>query len=261
LLLHGRNEKKLAEILAETRSAGAAAGSRSFMADFNSLAQVSQLASEVADVSGELDVLINNAAAMFANRQVTHDGLEANFGINCVSPTLLTLSLLPKLAARSGSRIVNLSSVGYKQAKPNFSDLQAETGYSMQSAYFTSKLFNLYTTLALAERLQPGTTTVNAAHPGGVKTQLARDFQGPMKWMFAIMMPLFFVSPEKGAQTSVFLATDPSVAGATGRYFVKCEPEALTPIGMDHERREQLWQLLLELLKERAGFTAPANLA
>jgi NAD(P)-dependent dehydrogenase (short-subunit alcohol dehydrogenase family) len=221
---------------------------------------VRQLANDVTAATEKLDVLINNAAAMFSTRRVTSDGFEANFGINCLAPTLLTLMLLPQLLARLGSRIVNLSSVGYKQAKPNFADLQAEIGYSMQGSYFTSKLFNLYTTLALAERLPAGATTVNAAHPGGVRTQLARDFKGPMKWIFAVLMPVLFISPERGAATSVYLATDPEVDGVTGQYFVKCKPEALKEIGKDRARREKVWKLLLQFLEERAAFVAPASL-
>jgi retinol dehydrogenase 12 len=260
LFLHGRNQAKLAEVLAAAISAGAAPGTRTFIADFNELGQVRQLANDVTAATEKLDVLINNAAAMFSTRRVTSDGFEANFGINCLATTLLTLMLLPQLLARPGSRIVNLSSVSYKQAKPNFDDLQAETGYSMQGAYFTSKLFNLYTTLALAERLPAGTTTVNAAHPGGVKTQLARDFKGSMKWIFAVLMPVPFISPEKGAAASVYLATDPEVDGVTGQYFVKCEPEALTEMGKDRARREQFWKLLLQVLEERTAFVAPASL-
>jgi NAD(P)-dependent dehydrogenase (short-subunit alcohol dehydrogenase family) len=260
LFLHGRNQAKLADVLAAAISAGAAPGTRTFIADFNELGLVRRLANEVTAATEQLDVLVNNAAAMFSTRRVTSDGFEANFGINFLAPTLLTLMLLPRLLACPGSRIVNLSSVGYKQAKPNFEDLQAETGYSMQGAYFTSKLFNLYTTLALAERLPTGTTTVNAAHPGGVRTQLARDFKGPMKWIFAAMMPLLFISPEKGAATSVYLATDPEVDGVTGQYFVKCKSEALTEIGKDRARREQLWKLLMQILKERADFVTPESL-
>lgn len=84
-------------------------------------------------------------------------------------------------------------------------------------------------------------------HPGGVRTQLARDFRGPMKWAFAVMMPLFFISPEKGAETSVYLATDSAVAGITGKYFVKKKPEALTPIGENVANRQKLRAASLQL--------------
>jgi NAD(P)-dependent dehydrogenase (short-subunit alcohol dehydrogenase family) len=126
----------------------------------------------------------------------------------------------------------------------------------MQPAYFASKLFNLYFTLSLAERLGATGPTVNAVHPGGVQTQLARDFRGPMKWAFKVLMPLLFVTPEKGAQTSVFLAHDESVAGQTGKYWVNSKPEALTAIGTDFKSRELLWQKSVGLLKEKAGTDA-----
>jgi NAD(P)-dependent dehydrogenase (short-subunit alcohol dehydrogenase family) len=118
--LHGRNQANLAEVLTAAISAGAAPGTRTFIADFNALGQVRQLANEVTAATEKLDVLINNAAAMFSACRTTSNEFEANFGINFLALALLTLMLLPQLLARPGSRIVNLSSVGYKQAKPNF---------------------------------------------------------------------------------------------------------------------------------------------
>ncbi len=256
LLLHGRNEAKLSAAVGAAKAAGAASA-EGFLADFGALAEVRDLARQVGE-NHQLDVIVNNAAAMFSTRRETTDGLEANFGINTVAPALLTLELLSKLD-RSG-RIVNLSSVGYKQAKPNFNDLQSTAGYAMQGAYFNSKLFNLYTTLVMARRLGSTGKTVNAVHPGGVRTQLARDFKPPMKWIFAALMPIFFITPEKGADTSVFPATDESVASVIGQYFVKRKPEALKPIGADVGKQEQLWAAVLAILRERAGLAPPSEM-
>jgi retinol dehydrogenase 14 len=249
LILHGRNVERLDSVLGACRAAGAHGESRTVRADFASLDEVSALAATLA-AAQTIDVLINNAAAMFGTRVMTRDGHEGHFGVNYLAPTLLTLSLLPKLVAQPSARIINLSSVGYKSAQLDWDDLQCENEYGMQAAYFVSKLFNLYFTLSLAERL-PKHVTANAVHPGGVQTNLARDFRGPMKWVFAVMMPLLFVSPEKGAETSVFLADDESVAGATGGYYVKKKLETLTKIGADRDARERLWALTAKLLEGR----------
>jgi NAD(P)-dependent dehydrogenase (short-subunit alcohol dehydrogenase family) len=249
LVLHGRNRERLASALSDCRAAGAHADSRTHVADYASLDSVANLARDV-DKSPRLDVLINNAAAMYSSRVSTADGYEGNFGVNYLAPALLTMLLLPKLNSHPGARIVNLSSVGYKSAKPMWDDLQATKSYGMQPAYFVSKLFNLYFTQSLAQRL-PATTTANAVHPGGVQTKLARDFKGPMKWTFSLMMPLFFITPEAGAETPVFLAEDPSVAQVTGGYFVKKKQEKLTPIGDNREARERLWVLTRDLLRDR----------
>jgi NAD(P)-dependent dehydrogenase (short-subunit alcohol dehydrogenase family) len=246
LILHGRDPAKLeaarASVLAGVPSAPIALE----RADFADLAQVRALAGRLKGRA--IDVVLNNAAAMFGERVETRDGFEAHFGVNHLAPALLTFELLPELRQRPGSRVVFVSSVGYKSAQPDFDDLQSARRYAMQRAYFNSKLYNLWLALALAERLGPGGTTVNAAHPGGVKTGLARDFRGPMKAVFAVMMPLFFVSPERGARTQVFLCDDPSVAKVTGRYFVNSAPEALAPCGADRARRERLYAHTLELL-------------
>jgi NAD(P)-dependent dehydrogenase (short-subunit alcohol dehydrogenase family) len=253
LIVHGRNTEKLKAVLAEAKGLGAEAKSDVLVCDLGSLKRVRTAAAHVREHFDGLDVLINNAGAMFAERRLTDDGLEANFAINHLAPMLLTLELLPLLRSKPDGRIINLSSVGYKQARLDIEDLQHERGYSMQAAYFESKLFNLYFTLSLAERL--GTSPmVNAVHPGGVRTQLARDFRGPMKWVFALMMPLFFITPEKGAETSVFLADDASVAGTTGRYWTKQKPEVLLPHGSDRDAREALWKKSAELLRQKVGF-------
>jgi NAD(P)-dependent dehydrogenase (short-subunit alcohol dehydrogenase family) len=242
VLLHGRNPEKARAAQAEVIATSGNAAVDVVLADFASLDAVRQLAGEVSQTYPRLDVLVNNAAGMFAERQTSADGLEMNLAVNHLAPFLLTHLLLDSLKAAPAARIVNVSSSGYKQAKPDFTDLQAERGYAMQSVYFNSKLFTLYFTLDLAERLRGTGITVNAVHPGVVRTQLARDFRGPMKWLFAVMMPLFFISPEKGAETSVFAATAPELDGVTGRYFTKKKEEAIRPIGLDAVNRRELWE-------------------
>lgn len=241
VILHGRNPEKTRAVQAELISTSGNSSVDVVLADFASLDAVRQLARTVSETYPYLDVLINNAAGMFAERQTSQDGLEMNLAVNHLAPFLLTHELLDCLKAAPAARVVNLSSVDYKLAKPDFDDLQAGLGYSMMPAYHNSKLFTIYFTLELAERLRGTPVTVNAVHPGGVRTQLARDFRGPLKWLFAVMMPLFFISPEKGAETTVFVAIAPSLNGVTGRYFTKKKEEALQPIALDAANRRRLW--------------------
>ncbi len=256
VILHGRNAEKARAAQVEVIEKSGNTAVDVMLADFASLDAVRQLARTVSQTYPRLDVLVNNAAGMFAERQTSQDGFEMNLAVNHLAPFLLTHLLLDSLKAAPAARVVNVSSSGYKQAKPDFADLQAERGYAMQAVYFNSKLFTLYFTLGLAERLRGTGVTVNAVHPGGVRTQLARDFRGPMKWLFAVMMPLFFISPEKGAETSVFAATAPELDGVTGRYFTKKKEEPLQPIGLDAENRRRLWEISEKLVGLNQSFTS-----
>jgi NAD(P)-dependent dehydrogenase (short-subunit alcohol dehydrogenase family) len=241
LILHGRSESKLSVVKEELEKVHGTGRVDTVVADFASLREVKSLGERLRDAYPTIDVLINNVGAMFSERGETVDGFERTFAVNYLAPTLLTELLHARMAPQG--RIINLSSVGYKSAKPDFDDLQSRRSYKMMPAYFNAKLFNLYYTLSLAERLRGSGITVNAAHPGGVRTQLARDFKGPLRFLFSLMMPLFFIPPAKGAETSVYLACSPDVRTVSGRYFVKCKSEMLTPIGEHQGNRERLREL------------------
>lgn len=243
LLLHDRNADKLRAVIAELTAATSNPNLTPVLADFSSLTAVKHMADAILRDYDRLDVLINNAGAMFSERRVSADGFEMMVAVNYFAPYVLTETLLPLLKATPGSRIVILSSVGYKSAKPDFGDFMAEGNYAMMGGYFATKLYNLYYALDLAERLKSDGIMVNALNPGGVQTQLARDFKGPLKMLFNLMMPLFFITPEKGAETPVYLATADEVRDVTGQYFVKKKPEVLKPIGTDVANRTKLREL------------------
>lgn len=253
VVLHGRNEAKTKAVQQEIISQTGNKRVDYLLADFSSLKEVQHLAQTFREKYPRLDVLINNAAAMFSERQVSQDGFEMMFAVNYLATYLLTELLLPLITATPDSRIIILSSVGYKSAKPDLEDLQATQKYNMQNDYFNSKLYCLYYALDLAQRLKNTGTTVNAVHPGGVRTQLARDFKGGMKILFSVMMPLFFISPEKGAETSVYVATSLALKGVTGKYFTAKKVENLKPIGQDADKRQLLSLKTKELLKKQ-GF-------
>jgi NAD(P)-dependent dehydrogenase (short-subunit alcohol dehydrogenase family) len=248
VILHGRSATKVQQTINELKELTGSNEMDSYVCDLSDLRLVKQMAAEIKTKYNTLDVLINNAGAMLSSKSITNEGHEMMFAINYLAVVVLTENLLPLLKATPNARIVNLSSVSYKTAKPNFEDLSCDKEYDMMKQYGNTKLYDLYYTLDLAEKLKGTTVTVNAAHPGGVRTQLARDFKGSLKYIFAIMMPLFFTSVEKGASTSVHLATSTEVAGESGGYYVKSKLEAIKEIGLNAENRKQLSSKTTELI-------------
>jgi retinol dehydrogenase 12 len=219
----------------------------SLVADLSSMAQVRQLAEQFKQRYARLDVLINNAGAVFARRQESVDGYEMTFAFNHLAYFLLTHLLLERLKASAPARIVNVSSEAHTFGPLNFDDLHSRH-YSMSGfrAYGQSKLANVMFTYALARRLQGSGVTANALHPGTVNTGFGKNNAGLMKVGMAIS-GLFSITPEQGAQTTIYLASSPEVEGVTGKYFDKCRPVSSSPASYDEAAQERLWQISEQL--------------
>ena len=208
-------------------------------ADLSRISEMKRVAAEIAAAEPRIDVLINNAGAMFNSRQVTGDGLELTFATNHVAYFLLTQGLLKNLAP--GSRIVNTASDAHRGAKLDFDNLQGERGYGGFGAYRKSKLANILFTRELARRAGAG-ITANSLHPGFVSTRFGNESGG----IFAIVFRLFklgAITPEKGADTIVYLASSPEVATTTGQYFYKCKPSIPTKEAQDDASAKRLWEV------------------
>jgi retinol dehydrogenase-12 len=193
-----------------------------------------------------LDVLVNNAGAIFMRRQVSADGIEMTLALNHLNYFLLTTLLLDTLKAGAPARVVNVSSSAHRDARINFDDLQGERRYSGWRAYSQSKLANLLFTYELARRLEGTGVTVNALHPGFVATRFGRNNRG----LFALLIRLGQIaalSPEQGAETIVYLASSPDVEGVTGAYFVKKRPVDSSRTSYDRDAARRLWQMSTEL--------------
>jgi NAD(P)-dependent dehydrogenase (short-subunit alcohol dehydrogenase family) len=249
VVIHGRNAAKAQAVVDEIKQVTGNADIDYLLADLSSLARVKEFTQAFQEKYDRLDILINNAAAMFTKRQSSQDGHEMMLAVNYLALVMLTENLLGLIKKTPGARIVNLSSTSYKVAKFDIQDIECRQHYNMMTDYGNSKLYVLYYSLDLAERLKPFNVPVNAVHPGGVRTQLARDFQGPLKYLFALMMPLFFISPAKGAKTSVFVATDETIANITGKYFVNMKKEKLQAIGYDLNNRQALQEFTMKALE------------
>ena len=219
-----------------------------FVADVSSQREVRALAEEVLAAYPRLDVLVNNVGGYWATRHTTVDGLEHTFAVNHLAPFLLTSLLLDRLRASAPARVVTVSSGAQAMGSIDFADLQGERDYSGQRAYNQSKLANVMFTYELARRLQGSSVTANALHPGVVRTNFGRDdSKGWMRVMLPVIRP-FMKSPQRGAATSVYLASSAEVEGVTGRYFANRRPKSSSKASQDDAAAKMLWDVSAELV-------------
>ncbi len=223
-------------------------------ADLASLKDIRRLASEVQEKQQHLHVLVNNAGAYNAERSVTQDGFETTFGVNHLAYYLLTDLLLDRLKASTPARIVNVSSAAHSRAKIDFDDLNGERKYSGMSAYGQSKLANVLFTYELARKLEGTGVTTNALHPGVVRTGFGRNSTGLFGAGFALFHVIgrpFLLTPERGAETSIYLASSPDVGGVTGKYFAKKKAVETSALSYDTDVAQRLWQVSEEMVGGR----------
>jgi NAD(P)-dependent dehydrogenase (short-subunit alcohol dehydrogenase family) len=216
------------------------------LADLSSQAQVRRLVGEFQRRFSRLDVLVNNAGAIFTRRNLSADGIEMTLALNHLGYFLLTNLLLDTLKASAPARIINVSSDAHQSGRINFADLQGQQRYGGWRAYCQSKLANLLFTYELARRLDGTGVSANAMHPGFVATRFGRNNHG-MFALFIRLAQLTALSPEQGAETLIYLATSPEVEGITGTYFVKKRPVKSSSISYDQTAAQHLWQLSTNL--------------
>ena len=243
----GRTEAAAAEIAPVSASPP-----RAEVADLASLEQVRGLAGRL-DGLERIDVLINNAGLVLGERRITPDGLEHVFALNHLAPFLLTSLLLPKLTASAPARVVTVTSDAHSAARLDLSDPNLEHGWDSWRSYANSKLANILFTRELARRLDGTGVTANCAHPGVVRTGFGRESRPLLKLGITIARP-FMLSPERGADTIVYLASSPDVAGQTGGYYVKRQRREPSAAARDDAAARELWEL-----SEKLTGLAPAR--
>lgn len=187
----------------------------------------------------KLHMLINNAGIWETKRNLTQDGIEKNFAVNHLAPFLLTNLLLDTIKESAPARIINVASEAHRQGKMNFQDLEFEKKYASFQSYGQSKLANILFTKKLSQKLSGTGVTVNCLHPGVVSTNLFDKMPG----ILMKAMNLFMVTPEKGAQTTLFLATSPDVEKVSGEYFSKSKPKKPSPRALRQETADKLWEI------------------
>jgi NAD(P)-dependent dehydrogenase (short-subunit alcohol dehydrogenase family) len=240
----GRGEAALADIKEKCPNASVDL----MLANVSSQEEIRRLADEFKEAYPRLDVLINNAGVIRSKRITTADGLEMTFAVNYLAYFLLTKLLLDVLKASAPSRIVNVASGDHSNGTIDFDDLQGEKGYKVAKAYSQSKLATVLFTYELARRLEGTGVTANCLHPGVVGTNLGSGVSGVFGFMVRAMTPLM-KSPEKGAETSIYLASSPEVESLSGRYFVKKAEARSSDVSYDERIARRLWEVSAELTK------------
>jgi NAD(P)-dependent dehydrogenase (short-subunit alcohol dehydrogenase family) len=231
-----RGEAAAAAITARTRRGSA----HYVQADLSRQADIRALAATYQDRNRKLDVLVNNAGGLFGARRLSSDGIEMTFALNHLGYFLLTQLLLPALRAAGPARIVVVASEAHRGETLDFDNLQGERGYNRWRAYKRSKLANILFTYELARRLAGDQVTVNALHPGFVATDIGvrhRFVPGLLWWVGKLAA----ISPEKGARTSIHLASHPDAVGISGKYFIACQPVRSSDVSYDAHAARRLW--------------------
>ncbi len=213
-----------------------------FTADLSSQAEIRRVAADIKRTYPKIDVLINNAGIVENTFKRSVDGIEMTFAVNHLAYFLLTNLLLEPIKAAAPSRIINVSSAAHFGARMDFDNLQGEKGYNGWRAYSQSKLANILFTYELARRLAGTGVTVNCLHPGVIGTKLFRNLG-----IINTLAGIFLASPEKGAETSVYLASSPEVEGVTGKYFDNKRAVPSSSASYNEADAKRLWQISAEL--------------
>jgi NAD(P)-dependent dehydrogenase (short-subunit alcohol dehydrogenase family) len=213
-----------------------------FVSDLSSQASVRRLAAEVLARYPRLDVLVNNAGAVYRERQVTTDGIELTWAVNHLAPFLLTTLLLDRLKDSAPARIITTASEAHQGAHIPFGDFNAERSYRSFGRYGETKLANILFTSELARRLEGTGVTANCFHPGLVATGFNRN-NGPLMDLAMTILGPVSRSPQKGADTLVWLATSPDIAHVSGAYFFDRQQRPPSPTAQDREIARRLWEI------------------
>ena len=228
------------------------------LADLSSQAEVRRAAAEIAARYPRIDVLVNNAGAMNTRRALTVDGIELTWAVNHLAPFLLTTLLLDRLKASAPARIITTSSDAHSGAAIPFDDINAERGYRGFGRYGQSKFANILFTTELARRLAGTGVAANCYHPGFVATGFNRN-NGPLMDVFMRIAALVARTPEKGAETLVWLAAAAEAAGTSGQYFVDMHATEPSAAAQSAESARRLWALSEEQVAASAPMAQPVR--
>jgi NAD(P)-dependent dehydrogenase (short-subunit alcohol dehydrogenase family) len=240
----GRNPEKSERVVKELQSAGPAPVDL-YLADLSNLSEVRKVAQAFLERHDKLDVLVNNAGAYFAKRQLTADGFEMTFALNHLSPFLLTKLLSDLLRRTRGARVITTSSNAHAMGGTfDLADVatRERRGTAGFRAYADSKLANVLFTRELAKRLGPAGVMVTCFHPGYVHTGFGQNNPGFVSALMRVVSPIIARTPVKGAETLVWLATTPDVTDFGGKYFVDRKSRRISKQGLDDTLATALWE-------------------
>ncbi len=257
VILVARNQERGTAALARIRDETGGTSACFLAADLSVQAEVRQLAQDVQARYPRLDILINNAGGVFHRRQESADGIEMTWALNVLGPFLLTKLLLHRLRASAPARVLNVSSAVHRAASMHFEDLEGKQRYNRLRAYSQSKLALVFLTYEFARRLDGTGVTVNALNPGFVGTGIISGNAGWPWRLFQAVANLVAISPQAGAQTSLYLSSSPDVAETTGQYFKGSKAAASSAASYDSAAGRRLWRACLEMTGEATSLTLP----
>ena len=247
--IHGRDNKKLEQSKKEIIEQSNNTNIDTLLFDLSSLKSIKTAIEIFLKKNDTLDILINNAGVSPYSKLTTKDGFEMNFGVNNLATALITRLFVATLKKSDDGRVVIVASMAYSMGKFDKDDLElSERDYSMMNVYGTSKLYDIYIAQKFSEILKEDNITVNTLHPGIVKSSLFSDSKGIMKWINIISEKIFYITPEQGAKTSVYLASSVEVKGVTGKYFSDCKEKKLKAIALNKEYRDLVWKKIDSLI-------------
>jgi NAD(P)-dependent dehydrogenase (short-subunit alcohol dehydrogenase family) len=239
----GRDLPRAELAAADIRAASGNPAVDGFAGDMSSQAEVRRLATAVLDAYPRLDVLVNNVGGFWAHRHPTADGLERTFALNHLAPFLLTNLLLDRLKSSAPARIITVSSGAQSMGWIDFEDLQGARNYSGQRAYNQSKLASIMFTNELARRLEGTGVTATSLHPGVVRTNFGAEDQARFFAIISRVILPFLKTPAQGAETSIYLASSPDMAGVSGGFFANRKPKTANKLAYDTDMTARLWQV------------------
>jgi NAD(P)-dependent dehydrogenase (short-subunit alcohol dehydrogenase family) len=243
----GRDGERVDAVASEAAAAGGDSAIHRYVADLTLMSEVRRLADELRARHDQIDVLANNAGALFASRQVTSEGFERTFALNHLAPFLLTNLLRDRLA---GGRVVTTASDAHEQAQLDLADLQSESSYAAMRVYGASKLCNILFTRELARRAPE--LHANCFHPGVVRTGFGKNENGIWKLLTTVGGP-FFRSPERGARSLVWLALSDEGGELTGAYVQDEKVAEPSAEARDDTLAAELWECSAELVGVAVG--------
>ena len=245
MVVIGRKPERVQQTVDEIKQAAGHTQVEGIVADLSLMSQVRAAAEQFRRKYDRLDVLVNNAGTGASKRVITAEGLERMFALNHLSYFLLTNLLLDVMKVSAPARIINVSSDAHRTASLNLDNLQGAENWGPggYNAYGRTKLENILFTRELARRLNGTGVTANAVHPGVVATGLWRGAGGVFGNLIGLFAPLYMLTPEQGAQTSIYVATAPEIAGMSGFYFSDSQPVVPSKAAQDDEAARQLWAI------------------
>ena len=249
LILLSRNEKKGEKICNQIKKMNNNVQVKFYRVDISSMKEVRNVSKRIKSDYEHIDVIINNAGARFDNYLKNDEGIELTFATNHLGHFLLTLSLIEMFKNSAQGRIINVSSPAHSRGTEDLDDIVAPANYDRRLAYGRSKLANLYFTYELSLRLKNTNVTVNAVDPGGVATNFSRN-NGLYAWMkhyLSYILQLKLISPQKAAETIVYLASSDVVSETTGKYFFEKKEINSSPASYSKDTALKLWEISKKL--------------